>query len=165
VDLGTKDSVYQGETKKKRRLFFVWELTAEADSEGRNFVVGQDYTYSLKGEAKLKEVVKGFRNKAVQPGEEYEFADMLLKPVMVGVGEGLSKAGKKFVSVTGLSQPPKGFAVPPATYTPFMFHWDAVSSTKDVDGLEVPDWMPRIYGVPLVEELKTADQYGNLSPF
>ena len=39
IDLGTTENTYQGKTSDRHKILFVWELTAEHDSHGSNFLV------------------------------------------------------------------------------------------------------------------------------
>lgn len=163
VDLGTKDNTYNGKTSKRHKILLCWELTAEADSKGQNFIVAQDYTWSLNSKAQLRTIVEGFRGRALADNEEFDVADMLSQPCMISISEGISASGKKYVEVGGVSKPPRGLAVPPAMNDTFVFHWGAVSSTKDDFG--IPAWMPRLYGRNVADDLKTTDEYGNLPAF
>lgn len=165
VDLGTFEDNYNGKKGEKHKVFLVWELTAESDSEGRNFAVGRDFTFSLGAKAHLRPIVEGFRGRAMVEGEEFDFGSLLGQPCMVNLSEGVSSKGKKFIEVASVSKPPKGLTVPPTTFEHFIFDWSAVGSTKDFDELTIPDWMPRIFGRTLLDELKSSKEYGSLSPF
>lgn len=163
VDLGTKDNTYNGKTSKRHKILLAWELTAEADSKGQNFVVAQDYTWSLNSKAALRTIVEGFKGKALADNEEYDVADMLGQPCMINLSEGMSGGGKKFMEVSGVSKPPRGLTVPPASRDAFVFHWGAVGSARDDFGL--PRWLPKLYGRNVEDDLKTTDEYVALSPF
>ena len=58
VDLGTHSVTFNGKAKDTRKIFLAWELTAEADSKGNNFVVGEGYTWSLNQKATLRSIVE-----------------------------------------------------------------------------------------------------------
>jgi len=163
VDLGTKDNTYNGKTSKRHKIMLIWELTAESDSKGQNFVVAQDYTWSLNSKAALRVIVEGFRGRAMADDEEFDLSQMLAQPSMISLSEGTSASGKKFMEVTGLSKPPRGLSVPPATHDSYVFHWGAIGSTKD--DFELPDWMPRLYGRMVADDLKATDEYALLPAF
>lgn len=163
LDLGTTDNTYKDKTTKRQKIMLVWELTAEADSNGQNFVLGQDYTWSLNEKAHLRKIVEGFRGKTLADNEDFDLMIMLGKPCMVNVSEGLSAGGKKFMEVTAMSPPMRGLTVPPPTHEPFVFHWGMIGSTHDP--IEIPDWIPRVYGRPVIDDLKKTDEYAKLSPF
>ena len=163
IDLGTTENTYNGKTSDRHKILLVWELTAEADSKGVNFIVAQDYTWSLGKKAALRPLVEGFRGKAMADEEEFDLALMLGKPCMVVVTEGISGNGKKFAEVASLSPPMRGLTVPPATREPFIFHLGQLSSTKD--DLEIPDWVPPLYGRKVADDIRKSQEYGKLSPF
>lgn len=163
VDLGTRDNTYNGKTSKRHKIMLIWELTAENDSKGQNFVVSADFTWSLNSKAGLRTIVEGFRGKALADNEEFDIATMLGAPVMISLSEGVSGGGKKFIDVASVGRPPKGLAVPPATHETYLFHWGAIGSTKD--DFDLPDWMPRLYGRMVADDLKTSDEYEALPVF
>jgi hypothetical protein len=163
IDLGTTENTYNGKTSDRHKILLVWELTAEADSKGQNFIVAQDYTWSLNKKAALRPIVEGFRGKALADDEEYDLALMLGKPCMINVTEGVSGGGKKFAEIAGCSPPMRGLTVPPATRDVVFFHIGALTSTKD--DLEIPDWVPPLYGRKVVDDIKKSKEYAALSPF
>jgi hypothetical protein len=162
VDLGTTESHFEA-GKKRHRVYLAWELTAEADSQGFNFVVGQDYTWSLNNKATLRSIVDGFRGQVLGNDEEYDLQLMLGKPCMISLADSLTGQNKKFSEVMSITTPPRGLTVPPPTRPIYVFHWGAIHSSKD--DFEVPDWIPRIYGRTMTDELKLSDEYQNLPAF
>lgn len=163
IDLGTHTRTFNGQTTEARKLFFVWELTGEADSKGQNFIVAQDYTWSLHKKAKLRAMIEGWRGKALNDDEEFDLISLMGKPCMLTLSEGETSSKKKFVEISAVSNPPKGLTVPPASQTPFAFNFAFISSTKD--DLEIPEWVPPIYGRDVTEEIKKSAEYLKLSPF
>jgi hypothetical protein len=163
VDLGTHDNTYNGKTAKRHKILLVWELTAESDSKGQAFIVAQDYTWSLNTKAQLRTIVEGFRAKALADDEEFDLMTMLGQPSMISLTEGVSGSGKKFVEVASVSRPSKHTTVPPASHETYVFHWGALASQKD--DFELPDWMPRLYGRMVSDDLKASDEFAALVPF
>lgn len=163
VDMGTTESVFNGEKKDRHKILLAWELTAEMDSNGNPFVVTGDYTWSLNSKAQLRKIVEGFRGKAMGDNEEFDLAGMLGQPCMVSLSEGTSSKGKKFIEVTAVAKPPRGMTVPPASHEPYLFHWGAIGSTKD--DFEIPSWMPKLYGRALADDLKATHEYAALPAF
>lgn len=163
IDLGTHTREFNGEKTDQHKLFMVWELTAENDSKGQNFVVGQDYTFSLNKKAKLRGIVEGFLGHMLADGEDFDVALMLGQPCVLNVMEGKSGSGKKFSDVAGVGKPMKGQTVPPATREVFAFSLTMINSTADV--LEIPAWVPPIYGRKIPDEIRKSQEYTKLSPF
>jgi hypothetical protein len=163
IDLGTHERTFNNQTTENRKLFFVWELTAECDSKGQPFIVAQDYTWSLHKKAKLRAMVEAWRGKAMNDDEELDLISLLGKPCMLTLAEGETSSKKKYVEVSAVSNPPKGLTVPPASKTLFAFNLSFIGSTKD--DLGIPDWIPPIYGRDITDEIKKSKEYGNLPPY
>jgi hypothetical protein len=162
IDLGTHTSTFDP-TKTRHKILLIWELTAESDSKGINFLVCQDYTWSLNSKAALREVVKGFRGKDLADGEEYDLAAMLGQPCMINLSEGVSGKGKTFIEVSSVSPPMRGLTVPPASYPPYGFVLSMINST--LDNLEIPEWVPKLYGRNVIDDIKASHEYGKLPSF
>lgn len=162
IDLGKHQSTFDP-TKDRHKILFVWELTAEADSKGENFLVAQDYTWSLNSKAALRTIVEGFRGKALADGEEYDLGLMLGQPCMVGLSEGTTGKGKTFMEVASVSRPVKGLTVPPATHAPWGFLLSMVNST--IDPIDVPAWVPKLYGRNVLDDIKASKEYQALPSF
>lgn len=163
VDLGTHTHVFQGESKKARKLFLAWELSGENDSKGEAFVVGQDYTWSLHKKAKFRALVEGWNGAAMNDAEEFDVSTLLGKTCCVTITEGQTAGGKKFSEIASVGPVMKSMVVPPATRALFGLHISQFNSS--VDKVEIPDWMPRIYGRLIADEIKASEEYGNLPPY
>ena len=163
IDLGTTENTYQGKTSDRHKILFVWELTAEHDSHGSNFLVAQDYTWSLGKKAKLHGVVESFTGKVLNDGDEYDLGLMLGKPCVVSLTEGVSGNGKKFVEIASVTQPMRGLNVPNPTRPIVAFLLAQLGSTKD--DLGIPDWIPVLYGRKVTDDIKKSKEYLALPPF
>jgi len=163
VDLGTHTREFNGEKTKQHRLFLVWELTNEADSKGQNFVVGQDYTWSLNKKAKLRGIVEGFLGRALTDGEDFDLLLMVGKPCVVTITDGVSGSGKKYANLSAVGKPMKGQTADAPTHEPFAFSLGSIYSSKD--DLGVPSWMPPIYGRAIPDEIKKSHEYEALPAF
>lgn len=159
VDLGTTKSTYNGKEKDRHKIMLVWELTAENNSKGENFLVGQDYTWSLAKNAALRPIVEGFRGTDLADNEEYDIGSMLGQPCQITLGT--DPGG--YIVVKGVCKPMRGVTVPPASRETYVFHWGAVSSAKDDFG--IPEWMPWNYGRKVEDDLKACQEYAALPPF
>lgn len=162
IDLGTHASTFDP-TKTRHKILFIWELTAEADSKGQNFLVLSDYTWSLNSKAALRSIVEGFKGKSLADGEEYDLGLMLGQPCMINLKEGTSAKGKSFMEVSSVSPPMRGLTVPPATHTPFGFLLSMINST--IDAIDIPAWVPKLYGRNVVDEIKVSHEYAKLPSF
>lgn len=163
IDLGTHTRIYNGQATEARKLYLVWELTAEHDSKGNSFVIAQDYTWSLHKKAKLRALVEGWLGRTFSDGESYDLQQLLGRPCLVAVVEGQTAAGKKFVEVNTVSPPMKGLAVPPPSRSPFGFCLQQLT-IKNED-FDLPDWVPPLYGRGVKDEVKKSKEYNELSPF
>lgn len=163
IDLGTTENTYNGKTSDRHKILVIWELTAESDSKGQNFIIAQDYTWSLGKKATLRPLVEGFRGKALADGEDFDLALMLGKPSMINITEGVSGQGKKFMEVAAISPPMRGLTVPPQTKETVCFHLGTLNSTKDE--LEIPEWVPPLYGRKVADDIKKSNEYRKLPPF
>jgi len=163
IDLGTHTREFGGEKTDQHKLYFCWELTAENDSKGQSFVVGQDYTFSLNKKAKLRGIVEGYLGRSLADGEEFDPMLMVGNPCIVNLKDGVSGSGKKYVEVGGIGKPMKGQTVPPATKEFCIFSLSQINST--IDPIDIPSWVPPIYGRAILEEIKKSHEYGRLPGF
>jgi hypothetical protein len=162
VDLGTTDSDYGGKVSERHKVLLAWELTAEADSKGRNFIVVRDFTFSLNVKAQLRSFVEGWSGRAMADDEEWDALSLLGQACVVSLTEGMSRAGKPFVEVASASKPMRGLTVPPRTVEPFAWtfgDWDPRTEPP------IPDWMPMLYGRKVADDVKKSKEWNKLSPF
>jgi len=162
VDLGTHTRVFNGESKKQRKIFLAWDLTEERDTKGQTFIVGQDYTFSLNPKAKFRGLVEGWTGKALPDGTQFNITELVGKPCLVNIAEGVSGSGKKFSEISSVAQPMRGMKVVETERIPFVFSVSMLNSS--LDDPAVPDWLPRIYGRTVVDEIKASDEFGALAP-
>lgn len=163
IDLGTHSFTYNNEQKESRKVFFVWELTNETDSKGQNFVVAQDYTWSLNKKAHLRPMIESWIKRGLADDEEFELISLLGKHCMLGIQEGETSKKKKFVEVSSVSALAKGFAATEPQYTPFAFHLSTLASSKA--DLNIPEWVPRLYGRTIEDEIRSSKEFQALPPF
>ena len=163
IDLGTHTREFQGKASDSQRIFLTWELCGEKDSKGAPFVVGQEFTWSLHKKAKLRALIKGFLGRDLEEGEDFDLASMVGAPAIITLSEGTTGSGKRFVEITGLAPPMKGFACPPPTLSPFLFGVGDLNST--LDDIPIPEWVPRTYGKTIVDVIKDSKEFGNLPNF
>jgi hypothetical protein len=157
-DLGTHSRTYSdGKTKRNRKLFFVWELTAEADSKGENFVVGCDFTWSLHDKANLRKFVESWIGEAIPKGGKIDLDDFLDKPCLITLMNNDLGNNKTVVDVVGIAPPMRGLPVPPASRGVATFLMSDIESQASL--IDLPDWVPRLYGREIREEIKASEEW------
>lgn len=157
IDLGTHTRTFNGDSKTARKIMFIWELTAESNSKGENFVVAQDYTWSLNKKAKLRPLIEGYAGRALRDDEAFDFGTLLGVPCQVTLTANMTSGGKSFVEVSGACKPMRGLTVPPATREVFTFSPDDLEA--QVPDLDIPAWIPRLYGREVSDEIKASEEY------
>jgi hypothetical protein len=163
IDLGTHGFVYQGERKEARKLLFAWELTAEQNKQGENFVVAADFTWSLGKNANLRKFLEGWTGRGFANDEEFDIGSLLGKSCVVNLTEGQTAKGNKFIEVASATPPMRGLTVPPAKRPIYAFSLaQETSATEDPD---IPDWVPYLYGRKVVDEVKASIEWGKLPNF
>ena len=113
VDLGTHNNVWQGETKQKREVFVVWELS-ELMQDGRPFTVNWRGTLSMNEKGKLYQMLTSWRGRPFTSDElrSFELKNILDKCCMINITKEVSKAGKEYNKVISVMPLPKGMACP-----------------------------------------------------
>jgi hypothetical protein len=163
IDLGTRTQTFQGQSQDRHKILFAWELTAEADSKGQNFIVSGDFTLSLHKKSGYRPFIEGWIGRTLADGESFDPVQLLGQPCQVTLAEGMTGGGKKYIEVTSACKPMRGLTVPPATKPTFIFLFDEqLSSSSDPD---IPDWVPMIYGRKVADDIKESHEWSNLSPF
>jgi len=125
IDLGTQDSEYQGQKRKRRQAMLVWELPTEMmetkDGE-KPMTVSKFYTVSLSEKSNLRPDLEAWRGRAFTPEElaGFDLNNVLDKPCMVSVTH--NEKGKARVS--SVAKLVKGMSVPDAVHKPFIFSLD-----------------------------------------
>lgn len=109
IDLGTRESDYQGQKRQRRELILGWELD-EKMSDGRPFVVSEFYTASLSEKATLRKVLAGWRGRDFTPEELQGFNPRVIlgKSCILS----LAKNDKGKIKVSSVGKLPKGMVGP-----------------------------------------------------
>lgn len=163
IDLGTHDDTYQGETKTQHKIFLAWELTNEQNNDGENFIVGQEYTWSLGKKAKLRGLIEGWIGKQFGDDEEFEIVGLIGKSCCLTLVEANSASGYVNTKINQVGSPMKGFNIPQAKTSSFAYHISE-STTSDVEP-PIPGWVPFTYGKPIKEKIMESPEWLNRSPF
>lgn len=103
IDLGTQVVNFNGESKKRHEVMLSWELDEERKAGGR-FAVSRIYTLSLHEKSGFRQMIEGWRGKAIDSGEEFDARSMLGKPCLVNVVHN----DRGYANVNSVSRLPKG---------------------------------------------------------
>src|SRR5262249_31703962 len=85
VATGTFTDQYKDQPPRdSEKLYLAWELVDEKMADGRtNFVAGREYTLSLHERSNLGKLIKDWMTKPPQEGEEFDFALLAGRPILV----------------------------------------------------------------------------------
>jgi hypothetical protein len=151
IDLGTHlESFKSGPLKEKRKLFVVYELTDEKDSEGKTKRIARDYTMSGADRAGIRKLCEAVFGKEPEGGWDME--------KMVGAGVGLNVSHTEGESATfadagdvvGLL-PDVRRNVPKPTFPPFYWDMDSPADYQD------RDWVPYVFCRALRKRIKASE--------
>lgn len=116
IDLGTTDSEYQGQQRKRHQMFWMFELIGvmmppNEDGEVLPFVISEFLTRSLNEKATLRHRIESWRGQGFiddKDAEQYPIDKLLGKPCYVTVIHTKKANGDAKVSITSLIQLPEG---------------------------------------------------------
>ena len=103
IDVGTQDSIFNGEVKKKPRIYLQFEVYAEdengkalGDEFGNPFLIGQEFTASMSNKGKLLPFVNTWRGKPLAAEDfPFDFSRMLGKTGLMTVVHNHDKEDEK----------------------------------------------------------------------
>ena len=142
ISLGLQEQDYQGETRKTKRIMFVFTLpgeTYEYEGETRCRTLMKEYTASIAPKAALKKDLESWRGRAFtdQELEAFELVNVLGKPVMLSlIAE--EKNGKSYNKINGLAKIAKGMTVPEGIDT---YLFSAAEPETYENWEKVPEWI------------------------
>ena len=128
IDLGTQDGSYQGKKNRKRKILISWELFAEEKmSDGRPFIVGKTYTWSMSEKAGLRKDLESWRGKSFadadfDPKTGFKLQSILGKPCLLNIRHDAAADGTVYANVDSISRLPKQMTVG-APENAIMFVW------------------------------------------
>jgi hypothetical protein len=117
IDLGTQESSYAGEFKKRRLVRIAWELPGELRDDGKPHSVSRLYTWSMHEKSKLRGDIEAWISRPLTkqdlaPGpNRFNVKDMLGRAAMLTIAH-QEKDGKVFANVASVTAVPKGLPVP-----------------------------------------------------
>lgn len=129
IDIGTQQTVFQGQTKMQHKILLSWELPEEIMDDGRPFTISKKYTFSSHEKAVLRHDLESWRGAKFKDEEIQKFDISKL----IGVGCYLSvvqqeKDGRTYSNISNVSKLPKGVTVDRPANEPIYFN------------LSDPDW-------------------------
>lgn len=109
IDIGTQESTFNNETKKRHQVIIGWELS-EKMKDGKPFSITKFYTLSLHEKATLRSHLEAWLKRPLTEADcaSFDPKSLLGKPFLVNVG--LNKKGRS--TVLGFASVPKGVEVP-----------------------------------------------------
>ena len=139
IDLGTQETTFKGEIKRKPQVRIAWELTSEKMADGRPYSVGNNYTLSAHEKSNLRKMVttwagRQFTNDGFR---SFDFTRLLGKPCFVTIVHNTS-GENTYANIGGVVALPEGTPVPTQTNPSVYFDLQ----TFDAQVYEtLPDWM------------------------
>lgn len=77
IDLGQITTTFQGETKTRPYVRFIWEINEVNPETGKRFTVAQRYALSLHKKSNLTKLLTGWFSKTPAPGTQIDFDKLL----------------------------------------------------------------------------------------
>lgn len=154
IDFGTQEDTYEGRTSSRRKIWIGWEIPGEQMSDGRNFVLGKEYTFSSSTKSTFRKHLEAWRGVPFTDADFGPEGDFDVRNV-IGAGCMLSvnhnSNGRAVVS--GVMSLPKGMGAPEGTRDSIYLSLEADDFDAPVfDGLS--DWMKeRISDSPEYQEV------------
>jgi len=119
IDLGTQTNVWQGETKRQRKIWIGWETHDELMEDGRPFVIGMKYTFSSHEKSTLRQHLESWRGKRFNEEEIVKF------DIRNVIGQGcylnvihVEKGDRTYANIGSIAALPKNTETPELTNEP-----------------------------------------------
>lgn len=120
IDLGTVDSEWQGQKKKKHDIVFCWESAelmpdTEGEFAGKPFLVIQRWTASLSDKANMRKALESWRGRKFTPAEidSFDLKNVLGKACFLNLVHN-EKEGKTYSNIASIMPLPAGMSAPQA---------------------------------------------------
>jgi hypothetical protein len=144
----------KGEPYSRRELILCYEI-AKKKADGKPFILGQRYTWSLRDNSTFYKIVAGVRGTAPAEGEKLDPRQLIGTPILVQVAHKVvksEKGEKTYHNVASVSQYPEGLA-PYQVQTPSVA-W-SVAEGRPFQNL---DWLPWVYGQSIEDWAKESEE-------
>ena len=128
IDIGTQKSTFNGKEKEQHKILISWELADEFMADGKPFMIGQRYTWSMSEKATLRKHLEGWRGKTfgdadfAGPPNGFNIRNILGKPCILTIAH-KQEGESTYANITGVGKIMKGMPAPPPTVNPQMFLW------------------------------------------
>ncbi len=156
IDLGTQESIYEGETKTARKIlasFEILDLDNRRD-DGTAHVVSKRFTSSLHAKSALRKFLETWRGRPFSPDElkGFDLKTLLGIPCMLGIVH-QEKGDRVYANLTSVMRLPKGMPAAPGTEPLACFD------------LDKPDWQAFAQlGSRLQAQIAESPEYARASP-
>ena len=130
VDIGTRDTEWQGVSKKKRELVIMFEFPTELtqfkkDGPKEPFVLSKYLTLSLSDQGKMKPFVEAWLGKKIDA--TFDLFSLVGQTAFISVSHEQGKNGKTYANIGTIMPLPKLIECPPMVCNPIIY------SVKDHD--------------------------------
>lgn len=158
IHIGTCEENVMGTMKRLNKVRLVFETPLETkvfkeENGEQPYSIGKDYTLSMHEKSNLRKDLESWRGAKFtdEQAEAFDVTVLLGKPCMVNVVHKVSKNGKTYAEIAGITPIPKGLDCPPQVNDTFEFTYTPFEQAK-FDKL--PDW--------LKDKCKNSEEYRNL---
>lgn len=116
IDLGTQETIYQGEKKHQHKIMLSWEI---ADPEtkmedGRPFTISQRYTLSMHEKATLRKHLESWRGKTFVESDfgpgGFDMKNILGKPCFLPIVH-TTKGENTYANISGVMSIPRSYPI------------------------------------------------------
>ena len=128
IHIGTCTEEIMGVKKDLNKVRLTWELPTETkvfkeENGEQPYVLSKEFTLSMHEKASLRATLEAWRGKGFTEDEakSFDVTKLLGVPCMVNVIHKVSKAGKTFADIKGVTPMPKGLQCPPQINPTFEF--------------------------------------------
>jgi len=143
VDLGTQENWFEGKQKIRPEIQIGWEIPGERMEDGRPFMIGQRYTFSMHEKAKLRHHLESWRGRPFTEleFETFDLRNILGKSCMLQIIHN-QKGDKTYANLASIAALPKGLS--PATETENPMLYFSFEEPTEKEFLALPDWMKEV---------------------
>jgi hypothetical protein len=152
LDLGTREKVWEGKPSDKRAFYIAWELIGTQMSDGRPFLVGNEYNVSngqwgpwISLTSNLYKLImkpwfKGEDEKNLKRMQFLAAACRDAKPCKLTISRETSQAGKEYISINGIKPHIDPTVVPMPQNASLVYD---VASHEGIAFEALPEWVKK----------------------
>jgi hypothetical protein len=109
IDLGKQTSTWNGKERERHVVRLVWQID-ETDSDGKRYLIKQDYTASLDEKAKLRLHLVSWRGRDFTFDEEvaFDLETVVGAPCMISIVHNKGSQGGTFANLGAVMKLPRG---------------------------------------------------------